>query len=139
MELIIESEAKIDEAARKFIDSLGGRRHVAFEAPMGTGKTTFVSALCRVLATEEEATSPTFSIVNDYGRGADGSPAVYHFDFYRIDDPEEIADLGLDEYFESGGWCLMEWPEIATAWLPDDTVFVEMEVLADGRRRLRWD
>ncbi len=136
MEIIIESPEDIDRAAREFLDWLGERRHVAFLAPMGTGKTTLIAAVCRRLGMADEASSPTFSIVNEYAPASGTGRGVFHFDFYRIDDPAEVEDLGLDEYFESGALCLMEWPEIAGPFLPEDTVVVRMETLPDGRRRL---
>lgn len=133
MEIIVENEGCLDSAAAEFLAALGPRTHVAFRAPMGAGKTTFISAVCRVLGMEEEATSPTFSIVNEY-RG--GGRTVYHFDFYRIDDVREAIDLGLDEYFDSGALCLMEWPDVAEALLPDDTVTAEITVLPDESRKI---
>jgi len=93
MEIIVENGGCLDAAAAEFIAALGSRTHVAFRAPIGAGKTTFISAVCRALGMEEEATSPTFSIVNEY-RGA--GRTVYHFDFYRLDDVREAADLGLE-------------------------------------------
>ena len=132
MEIIVENEGCLDSAAAEFLAALGPRTHVAFRAPMGAGKTTFISAVCRALGMEE-ATSPTFSIVNEY-RG--GGRTVYHFDFYRIDDVREAIDLGLDEYFDSGALCLMEWPDVAEALLPDDTVTAEITVLPDESRKI---
>ncbi len=133
MEIIVENEGCLDSAAAEFLAALGPRTHVAFRAPMGAGKTTFISAVCRALGMEEVATSPTFSIVNEY-RG--GGRTVYHFDFYRIDDVREAIDLGLDEYFDSGALCLMEWPDVAEALLPDDTVTAEITVLPDESRKI---
>ncbi len=133
MEIIVENEGCLDSAAAEFLAALGPRTHVAFRAPMGAGKTTFISAVCRTLGMEEEATSPTFSIVNEY-RG--GGRTVYHFDFYRIEDVREAIDLGLDEYFDSGALCLMEWPDVAEALLPDDTVTAEITVLPDESRKI---
>lgn len=133
MEIIVENEGRLDAAAAEFLAALGPRTHVAFRAPMGAGKTTFISAVCRALGMEEEATSPTFSIVNEY-RG--GGRTVYHFDFYRLNDVREAVDLGLDEYFDSGALCLMEWPDVAEALLPEDTVTAEITVLPDESRKI---
>lgn len=133
MEIIVENEGCLDSAAAEFLAALGPRTHVAFRAPMGAGKTTFISAVCRTLGMEEEATSPTFSIVNEY-RG--GGRTVYHFDFYRLDNVREAVDLGLDEYFDSGALCLMEWPDVAEALLPEDTVTAEISVLPDESRKI---
>lgn len=132
MNLIISSPADLDRAAREFLAAIGRDRHIAFIAPMGSGKTTFIAAICRALDMEEEATSPTFSIVNEYRSPQDGR--IFHFDFYRVEDPAEIEDLGLDEYFDSPALCLMEWPEAAAAFLPDDTRFFRIAVNPDESR-----
>ena len=94
--LRIASLSQIDEAAQTFLQEIGDRRIVAFHAPMGAGKTTFSSALCRVLGVAEDAvSSPTFALVNEY-RTRSGEP-VYHFDFYRIESVAEALDIGFYE------------------------------------------
>ncbi len=137
MTITVKSEKDIDRAAREFLDAAGTRRHIAFHAPMGAGKTTFTSAICRVLGVTDDVSSPTFSIINEY-RDRDNR-TVFHFDFYRIDNDAQAADLGLDEYFDSGALCLMEWPENAEAFLPDDTLAVSIDVLDDGSRIITFD
>lgn len=137
MEIRISDMDDLGRAAREFYAALGENRHVAFHAGMGTGKTTFISALCRELGMEDEVTSPTFSIINEY-RGGEPEQKVYHFDFYRIESPEEALDLGLDDYFDSGALCLMEWPENVEAFLPEDTLHVEIETEEDGSRVMRF-
>lgn len=121
--------------ADAFIEVAGADRIFAFNGAMGAGKTTLISEICRRLGAEEdELVSPTFSIVNEY-TAADGTP-IYHFDFYRIDDMRDALDLGLEEYFESGGWCFMEWPEKVAPLLPEETVEVTIEELPDSSRLL---
>lgn len=120
-------------AARQVLEALGDCRVVALEGPMGAGKTTLVSAICKELGMEEEASSPTFSIVNEYVGGSSGR-RVCHFDFYRIRQPEEALDLGLDDYFDSGDLCLMEWSGQVAGFLPDDLAVVSIEALEDGTR-----
>lgn len=137
MTIRVLSESGLDAAAREFLDAAAGRRHIAFIGPMGAGKTTFISALCRAAGVTDDVSSPTFSIINEY-RDAAGGP-VYHFDFYRIGTPEEALDLGLDEYFSSGALCLMEWPENVAAFLPDDTLAVRISPEADGARVITTD
>ena len=124
-------------AAREFLARTAGHSLVAFYAPMGAGKTTFITALCKELGVREDAvSSPTFAIVNEY-LAASGEP-VYHFDFYRIDKPAEALDIGLYEYLDSGALCLMEWPENIEGLLPEETLKVSIAVLPDGSRRLSW-
>ena len=136
--LRIASLSQIDEAAQTFLQEIGDRRIVAFHAPMGAGKTTFSSALCRVLGVAEDAvSSPTFALVNEY-RTRTGEP-IYHFDFYRIESVAEALDIGVYEYIDSGCLCLMEWPENIEAILPEETLHVYISVLPDGARLLEWE
>lgn len=128
----------LEQAARSFIEAIGKQTLVAFYAPMGAGKTTFTTALCKVLGVREDAvSSPTFAIVNEY-RAAGGRP-VFHFDFYRIENPAEALDIGLYDYLDSGELCLMEWPENIEALLPEETLRVQLSVQADGSRLLTWE
>ena len=104
--IVISGIEDLDRAAREFLKQTGGVRIYAFYGSMGAGKTTFISALCRVLGVGDEVASPTFTIVNEY-RAADGE-AVYHFDFYRIERLQEVLDIGYEEYIDSDGICLMD-------------------------------
>ena len=134
----IEGLQDLERAAREFLQLLGGRTLVAFYAPMGAGKTTFTTAVCKELGVEEDAiSSPTFAIVNEY-RGKGGRP-VFHFDFYRIESPSEALDIGLYDYLDSGELCLMEWPENIEGLLPEETLRVQISVLPDGARLLSWE
>lgn len=141
MKISINNIGDLPRAAAEFAAAMGDNRHFAFHAPMGAGKTTFISALCEALGSEDEASSPTFSIVNEYAVAPDavapgGSDKIYHFDFYRVETAEELLDMGLDDYWDSGCVCLMEWPGNALGFLPDDTVDVRIEVLPDDSRVL---
>ena len=134
----IESTAGLETAAREFLAAVGDRRLIAFFAPMGAGKTTFITAVCKVLGVREDAvSSPTFAIVNEY-RTASGEP-VYHFDFYRIEKLEEALDIGLYDYLDSGALCLMEWPENIEPLLPPDTLRVRISVGQDGSRLVSFE
>ena len=128
----------LDRAAGEFLKAIGNNSLIAFYAPMGAGKTTFTTAVCKALGVQEDAiSSPTFAIVNEY-RGGKGQP-IYHFDFYRIERPEEALDIGLYDYLDSGCLCLMEWPENIEGLLPEETLKVNIQVNADGSRTLSWD
>ncbi|MBR5819457.1 MAG: tRNA (adenosine(37)-N6)-threonylcarbamoyltransferase complex ATPase subunit type 1 TsaE [Alistipes sp.] len=133
MEKIIEIDSleELDKVAEAVIESLDGRTVVALDAPMGAGKTTLVSRIAEYLGSEDDVTSPTFAIVNQY----EGSRTIYHFDMYRIDKIEEALDFGSEEYLSSGELCLVEWPEKIEALLPEDTMVVKIEVLSDTARR----
>lgn len=137
-ELRISGLEGIDAAAQEFLSAIGDNHLIAFYAPMGAGKTTFTTALCRVLGVREDAvSSPTFSIVNEYRTSAGES--VYHFDFYRISKIAEALDIGFYDYIDSGCLCIMEWPENIEELIPDETLRVSISVLPDGTRVLSWD
>jgi tRNA threonylcarbamoyladenosine biosynthesis protein TsaE len=133
MEKIIEinSLEELEKVAEAVIESLDGRTVVALDAPMGAGKTTLVSRIAQYLGSEDDVTSPTFAIVNQY----EGERTIYHFDMYRIDKIEEALDFGSEEYLSSGKLCLVEWPEKIEALLPEDTMVVKIEILSDTARR----
>ena len=136
-EIIIKSPADLDRAAGEFISRIGENKLVAFYAPMGAGKTTFITALCNRLGVEDAVCSPTFTIVNEYLSSSGES--VFHFDFYRISKPSEALEIGLEDYLYSGSLCLMEWPENIEELLPEETLKVRIQVQPDGSRRLSWE
>lgn len=125
----------VDRAARQLLAVLGDRKIVAFHGDMGAGKTTLINAISHRLGAVDDATSsPSFSIVNEYV-GADGH-TIYHFDLYRLNEMEEVYDMGFEDYLDSGELCLIEWPDIAESLLPDDTAHVTIREAADGSREV---
>lgn len=137
-EIIIKDLSEIDAAAERFLEEIRGHSLVAFYAPMGAGKTTFTTAVCRALGVDEDAvSSPTFAIVNEY-RAASGDP-VFHFDFYRIEQIAEALDIGFYDYIDSGCLCIMEWPENIEEIIPDETLKVHITVNPDQSRTLVWE
>lgn len=137
-ELTIHDLQSIDNVAAQFLEEIGDNRLVAFYAPMGAGKTTFTTAVCRVLGVADDAvSSPTFSIVNEY-RTAPGD-SLFHFDFYRINKIAEALDIGFYDYIDSGCLCIMEWPENIEEIIPEETVRVTITVADDGSRTLSWE
>ena len=130
----IRSLDELDRAAEFLCSNLGDHRIVALYGGMGAGKTTLVSAIARYLGSEDPVTSPTFSIVNSYDT-ADGD-VIHHFDFYRLNRPEEAFDIGYEEYFYGGGLCLVEWPEKIESLLPDDTLVVRITATSETSRLL---
>lgn len=136
-EVTIRDTADLDRAAAEFLEKIGDNRLVAFYAPMGAGKTTFTTAICRVLGVTDPVGSPTFAIVNEYMR-ADGE-SMYHFDFYRINKLQEAVEIGLYDYLDSGCLCIMEWPENIEELLPEETLKVRFTINPDQSRTLVWD
>ncbi|MBQ6286999.1 MAG: tRNA (adenosine(37)-N6)-threonylcarbamoyltransferase complex ATPase subunit type 1 TsaE [Bacteroidales bacterium] len=136
--ITIKNLGDLDRAAEEFLSSIEGHRIIAFHAPMGAGKTTFTTALCRKLGVREDAvSSPTFAIVNEY-RTCTGEP-MYHFDFYRINKVSEALDIGFYDYIDSGCLCVIEWPENIEDILPEDTLVVTISVAPDDSRVLSWE
>ena len=137
-EIIINSLQDLDRAAGEFLEEIGDNRIIVLYAPMGAGKTTFTTALCKRLGVVEDAvSSPTFAIVNEY-RTSSGEP-MYHFDFYRITKLQEAVDIGFFDYIDSGDLCIMEWPENIEDILPEETLRVSIKVLPDESRVISWE
>lgn len=107
-------------------------RLVLLEGPMGAGKTALVKALCKFWKVEDAVTSPTYSLVQEYFSPVVGT--IYHFDWYRIEEEAEALDLGLDDYLESGAFCLMEWPAKIRNLLPRE--FDQITIQLKGPTRL---
>ena len=132
---LIQGLGNLPEAAKWLLGQIGKQQQLAFVGEMGAGKTTFIQAICQELGVTQEVTSPTFALVNEYS-GAD-KLLIYHFDFYRLNDPTEALDFGLEDYLSSEAICLMEWPENIAPFLPEDIIRVYIEVLPDQTRLLR--
>jgi len=109
--------------AAEFAKTLSPGAVVCLYGEMGVGKTVFTNGLCRALGACEYATSPTFTVVNEYD-GADFP--VYHFDMYRIEEEDELLELGFDEYLNAGGICIIEWPENIPNSLPKKRINVKI-------------
>ena len=120
--------------AKELLAAFPQARVFAFYAEMGAGKTTFIKALCKAIGVTGIVTSPTFALVNEYNAG--NNKRVYHFDFYRINKPEEVFDFGSEEYFASNNYCFVEWPEKAEIVLPQDICKVKITELPNGNRQV---
>ena len=126
----------LPEVAQQFIQEVLPWGDVfAFYAPMGTGKTTFIKALCEELGVTDVINSPTFSIINEY-RAEPSGELIYHFDCYRLEQLSDALSLGAEDYLQSGARCFIEWPEVIEDILPADTVHVTLEELEGGVRKL---
>ncbi|MDY0102535.1 MAG: tRNA (adenosine(37)-N6)-threonylcarbamoyltransferase complex ATPase subunit type 1 TsaE [Lentimicrobium sp.] len=117
---------ELDEVASRILGEHPNARVMAVSGPMGAGKTTFIQSLCRRLKVKDTVNSPTFSIVNEY-RTSTNEP-VYHFDLYRLKKTEELLDIGYEDYFYSGNYCFIEWPEVASALIPEECLYISIGV-----------
>lgn len=135
----IPSLEALPQAARKFIELMGDHTVFAFDGQMGAGKTTFIAALARELGVDDDiASSPSFAIVNEY-RSDTTAELIYHFDLYRLQNLAEVLDIGIEDYFDSGALCFIEWPDRADDILPLDTVRVALAEQPDGSRLITVD
>ncbi|MDR3181135.1 MAG: tRNA (adenosine(37)-N6)-threonylcarbamoyltransferase complex ATPase subunit type 1 TsaE [Prevotellaceae bacterium] len=132
--LTIDTLAALPRAAQQLLPLLEQHSVIAFYGAMGAGKTTLIKELCAAMGVAGTVNSPTFALINEYHKPS-GEP-VYHFDFYRINKPEEAFDLGYEEYFFSGHTCLVEWPEHIIALLPANTLHLHISVSDNGARTL---
>lgn len=123
----------LPEVARRIIEECGEERVFALRGDLGAGKTTLIKALCKELGVEEEVTSPSFAIINEYVAG--GIELVYHFDFYRIKKPEEVLDIGYEEYLYSGYYCFLEWADKIEELLPDRYVYISIRKIKEINKR----
>jgi tRNA threonylcarbamoyladenosine biosynthesis protein TsaE len=133
LNLQISSIADLPGAASSILKYAGTNRILLFYGDMGAGKTTLIKALCEQLGIIDAVTSPTFSIVNEYA-GAAG-PA-FHFDFYRLNNQTEALDMGCEEYFYSGNYCFIEWPEKIAGLIPDQYTSISIAGIDEELRQI---
>lgn len=127
----------IHEAAKEFLEKVGHWKVFAFQADMGSGKTTFIQALLNCMGIEDPDGSPTYSLVNSYESPMYGK--IYHFDLYRIESEEEAYDIGIEEMLYGDGMCFIEWPEKISELLPDNVIWSYIRVNQDGSRTISID
>lgn len=134
VKLEYEGQGELEDVVKKLMNEAKDIRVWLFYGEMGAGKTTMIKAICDHLEVEDNVSSPTFSLVNEY-LTLQGE-TVYHFDFYRIKNEEEAVDIGIDEYFYSGDYCFLEWPTKITNLLPEHYLKIEIENLTNTKRSI---
>jgi tRNA threonylcarbamoyladenosine biosynthesis protein TsaE len=127
----------LGQIAQMVVKAAGGRNIWIFEGEMGSGKTTMINAICKELGVLGNIQSPTFSIVNEYFSSA--GKTIYHFDFYRIQNETEALDFGIEEYFDSGNICLIEWAEKVESLLPDNCFKIKIGLIGDLERNIEFN
>ncbi|HQQ93848.1 MAG TPA: tRNA (adenosine(37)-N6)-threonylcarbamoyltransferase complex ATPase subunit type 1 TsaE [Bacteroidia bacterium] len=130
LELECRSLEQLPDLAAKLLDFIGDPGLVLIQAEMGAGKTTLIKAICRHLGSTDDFSSPTFSLVNEY---AFGDKKIFHLDLYRIQTTDELLDLGIEEYLDSGSWCFVEWPGLLMPLVQGNYVSLEIRRKGDIR------
>lgn len=133
---IIAKESELSEVSRQLLEAYPEERVFGFFGDMGTGKTTLIKEICRQLGVEDGMTSPTFAIVNEYWT-RDNQP-LYHFDFYRIDEPADATRIGFQDYLYSGSYCFIEWTEKVESLLNGEYIPVHIERVDDQTRKFSF-
>ncbi len=124
------------QISNQVIKAAYGRNIWIFEGEMGAGKTTLIKAICKELGVLGHIQSPTFSIVNQYLSSA--RETIYHFDFYRLKNETEALDFGIEEYFDSGNICMIEWAEKVESLLPDNCFKIKISLTDNLERNIEF-
>ena len=132
--LVCNTEAELGQITKEIIAFAGSDKVWLFFGEMGAGKTTLIKSICAAYHVIDAVSSPTFSLVNEYRNKE--NQVFYHFDFYRIQDETEAMDMGCDEYFYSGCYCFVEWPEKIVSLFPERYVVIEVSVKEDQSRSI---
>lgn len=135
MQLIVDSESDLEKVASKIIAFAEDQHIWIFYGEMGAGKTTIIRAIADQYEIEDNVHSPTFSLVNEYGNYKD--EIFYHFDFYRIKNEVEAMDIGVEEYFDSGDLCFIEWPQKIPSLLPEKYLIINIEITSHTGRKIK--
>lgn len=126
MKLQVNSLEELPLAAKKILAEAKSEKIFVFKGEMGSGKTTLIKELCLQIGVISAMSSPTFSLINEYETR--NGEVVYHFDFYRLEDEQEAFEYGYEDYFFSGNYCFIEWPEKIPNLIPDNYLLIEIEM-----------
>ena len=132
---IVKNINDLDEVSSKILEHNNKYKKFAFFGDMGVGKTTLIKSLLKKLGVNDNVTSPTFSIVNEYLSEKLGS--IFHFDFYRIKNEKEAYDIGIDEYLSSDNYCFIEWPNKINSFIDNKFINVYIDIIDDDKRNIK--
>ncbi len=136
MTLNLFAISDLPQAARQILDFAGDEKVFLFFGEMGAGKTTSIKALCTELGVSDAVSSPTFALINEYEYPGG---LIYHFDCYRLKNPVEALDFGIEEYLSSGAYCFIEWPEKIEGLWPDSYMAVSITSLNQDERQIHLE
>lgn len=117
---------------RKIGSILQANDVIALTGQLGAGKTTLIQGIAQGLGVKDYVTSPTFILINEY----QGRLPFYHVDLYRLDNVDQVEDLGIEEYFTKGGVCVIEWAEKLGELRPPNAETIEIEIISDNEREI---
>ena len=133
---ISNSVAETQELGRRFADRVDGGSVLALQGHLGAGKTQFTKGLVAALGSDANVTSPTFTIIHEYGGGR---LPVYHFDFFRLENRGRLTQLGLDDYLFGDGVCVVEWADRFPDIIPSEAAWIRFEVEDGNRRSIQFE
>lgn len=131
-QITVHSLSELPRVANQIIQSIKDFKIIAVYGPLGVGKTTMIKEICKQMGVPDIVNSPTFALVNEYF--TTNKKVIYHFDFYRINSIREAYDIGYEDFFFSGNFCFIEWPEKVEELLTDDVLKIVMEETDSGVR-----
>ena len=135
MEIICKTLEELPQIAIQIVKWISNEQICLVNGQMGAGKTTLIKAICEQLGVIDNVSSPTFSIVNEYATHL--GQRIYHFDFYRLKSEKEAWDMGIEEYFESGSLCFLEWASQIPSFVPDRHIEIQIDIVSDHQRILK--
>jgi tRNA threonylcarbamoyladenosine biosynthesis protein TsaE len=136
-EFHIPSVSELPEAVKWLLKEANGRKKIMLYGQMGAGKTTFTKAFCQYLGVKKVASSPTFSLVNEYAYAENGvEKLIHHMDLYRLKSLEEALDIGIEDYLYDDDYCLIEWPQLIEPILTDDVLKISFEISSNSARKI---
>ncbi len=137
IEINSPSVSDLPKAAEWLLEQANGRKKIMLYGDMGAGKTTFVKAFCQYLGVQGLASSPTFSLVNEYVYLEKGvEKLIHHLDLYRLKDLDEALDIGIEDYLYDDDYCLIEWPQIIEPLLDADVLKISFEISGNSARKI---
>lgn len=144
LDIISHSSAQTQRLGMRLGELLRGGELLLLDGQLGTGKTTFTQGLARGMGIANVVSSPTFTLLKEYvgqprpdtEQGTQGGLILYHFDLYRLDDPDEIVDLGFEDYFYSSNVCVVEWADKADLLWPRERLYIHLKMMSETKRGL---